>query len=105
MAADHEPAGPGPSTGNLNSRRGQILGHDLRGNANVINALVPLANMFGCVNDLRSISQGRATFDMQFDHYEEVPSACSGEVDAGSPTRTYRLGDDPPFRPAIGMRG
>ncbi len=58
--------------GNLNSRRGQIQGQDVRGNANVINAMVPLANMFGYVNQLRSFSQGRATFTMQFDHYAPV---------------------------------
>ena len=78
----------GSIIGGLNSRRGQIQGQDMRRNANVIHAMVPLANMFGYVNDLRSMSQGRATFDMQFDHYEEVPGP----------------GDDPPFRPAIGIR-
>ena len=64
--------------GDLNSRRGQIQGQDMRGNAVVVNAMVPLANMFGYVNTLRSMSQGRATFTMQFDHYEEVPR---GEAD------------------------
>ena len=59
----------GSVIGDLNSRRGQIQGQDMRGNANVINAMVPLANMFGYVNNLRSMSQGRATFTMQFDHY------------------------------------
>jgi elongation factor G len=68
----------GSVIGDLNSRRGQIQGQDVRGNANVINAMVPLANMFGYVNTLRSMSQGRATFTMQFDHYEEVPR---GEAD------------------------
>ena len=63
----------GSVIGDLNSRRGQIQGQDMRGNANVINAMVPLANMFGYVNNLRSMSQGRATFTMQFDHYEQVP--------------------------------
>ncbi len=59
----------GSVIGDLNSRRGQIQGQDMRGNANVINAMVPLANMFSYVNNLRSMSQGRATFTMQFDHY------------------------------------
>jgi elongation factor G len=54
----------------------------MRGNANVINAMVPLANMFGYVNTLRSMSQGRATFTMQFDHYEQVPSNVAQEVQA-----------------------
>ncbi len=68
--------------GDLNSRRGQIHGQDMRGNANVVNAMVPLANMFGYVNTLRSMSQGRATFTMQFDHYEQVPQAVAAEVQA-----------------------
>jgi elongation factor G len=68
--------------GDLNSRRGQIQGQDMRGNANVVNAMVPLANMFGYVNTLRSMSQGRATFTMQFDHYAEVPKAVAEEVQA-----------------------
>jgi elongation factor G len=68
--------------GDLNSRRGQIQGQDMRGNANVINAMVPLANMFGYVNTLRSMSQGRATFTMQFDHYEQVPPSVAQEVQA-----------------------
>jgi translation elongation factor EF-G len=63
----------GSVIGDLNSRRGQIQGQDMRGNANVINAMVPLANMFGYVNNLRSMSQGRAQFTMQFDHYDPVP--------------------------------
>jgi elongation factor G len=70
----------GSVIGDLNSRRGQILGQDTRGNANVINAMVPLMNMFGYVNTLRSMSQGRATFTMQFDHYAEAPSNVSAEV-------------------------
>jgi elongation factor G len=72
----------GSVIGDLNSRRGQIQGQDMRGNANVINAMVPLANMFGYVNTLRSMSQGRATFTMQFDHYAEVPKAVADEVQA-----------------------
>ena len=72
----------GSVIGDLNSRRGQIQGQDMRGNANVINAMVPLANMFGYVNNLRSMSQGRATFTMQFDHYEQVPQNVAQEVQA-----------------------
>jgi len=78
----------GSVIGDLNLRRGQIQGQDMRGNATVINAIVPLMNMFGYVNDLRSISQRRAAFTMQFDHYAPAPVPE----------------DDPPFRPAIGMR-
>jgi elongation factor G len=70
----------GSVIGDLNSRRGMIQGQDMRGNATVINAMVPLANMFGYVNTLRSFSQGRASFTMQFSHYEEVPKAVSQEV-------------------------
>ena len=72
----------GDVIGDLNSRRGQIQGTDQRGNAQVITAFVPLANMFGYVNTLRSMSQGRATFTMQFDHYEQVPSNVAAEVQA-----------------------
>jgi elongation factor G len=74
----------------LNLQRGQIRGQGRRGNATVINAMVPLMNMFGYANNLRSMSLGRATFTMQFDHYAEAPP------NIGS--------DPPPFRPAIGMR-
>jgi len=72
----------GDCIGDLNSRRGQISGTEQRGNAQVINAMVPLANMFGYVNNLRSMSQGRAQYTMQFDHYEQVPQAVSDEVRA-----------------------
>src|ERR1044072_7404352 len=72
----------GSVIGDLNSRRGQIQGQDMRGNANVVTAMVPLQNMFGYVNNLRSMSQGRATFTMQFDHYEQVPSNVAQEVQA-----------------------
>src|SRR5207244_3891474 len=72
----------GSIIGDLNSRRGHIQGQDRRGNANVINAMVPLANMFSYVNNLRSMSQGRATYTMQFDHYEQVPSAVAAEIQA-----------------------
>ncbi len=76
--------------GDLNYRRGQIQGRGMRGNDNVINAMVPLANMFGYVDTLRWASQGRATFTMQFDHYAPVPVPLPE--------------GDPPFRPAMGMR-
>ncbi|CAN5549135.1 elongation factor G [soil metagenome] len=66
--------------GDLNSRRGQIVGTGSRGNAQIVNAMVPLANMFGYVNNLRSMSQGRASYTMQFDHYEQVPTAVAQEV-------------------------
>ena len=72
----------GSVIGDLTGRRGQVQGQDMRGNAIVINAMVPLANMFGYVNNLRSMSQGRATFTMQFDHYEQVPQAIAAEVQA-----------------------
>jgi elongation factor G len=68
--------------GDLTSRRGQVQGQDSRGNAVVINAFVPLANMFGYINNLRSMSSGRANFSMQFDHYEPVPNAISDEIQA-----------------------
>jgi len=68
--------------GDLTSRRGQVQGQEMRGNAAVINAKVPLANMFGYVNTLRSMSQGRAQFTMQFDHYAKVPQAVAEEVQA-----------------------
>jgi elongation factor G len=70
----------GSVIGDLNSRRGQIQGQDMRGNASVITAFVPLANMFGYVNNLRSMSQGRASYTMQFDHYEQVPSQVAQEI-------------------------
>ncbi|MBK5197612.1 MAG: elongation factor G [Methyloceanibacter sp.] len=68
--------------GDLTSRRGQVRGQESRGNASVISAMVPLANMFGYVNNLRSMSQGRAQFTMQFDHYAQVPKAQADEVQA-----------------------
>ena len=72
----------GDVIGDLNSRRGQISGTELRGPANVVNADVPLANMFGYVNQLRSMTQGRAQFTMQFSHYDRVPTAVAEEVKA-----------------------
>jgi elongation factor G len=70
----------GDVIGDLNSRRGQIQGQDQRGNAQVVIAMVPLANMFGYVNTLRSMTQGRAAFHMEYDHYEAVPQAVADEV-------------------------
>jgi elongation factor G len=70
----------GSVIGDLNSRRGQIRDQEMRGNATVVNAFVPLANMFGYVNNLRSATQGRAQFTMQFDHYEPVPQAVAEDV-------------------------
>jgi elongation factor G len=72
----------GDIIGDLNSRRGQVAGMDSRGNARVVDAMVPLANMFGYVNTLRSMSQGRAQYSMQFDHYDQVPQAVADEVRA-----------------------
>ena len=70
----------GDVIGDLNSRRGQIQGTDTRGNAQVVEAMVPLANMFGYVNELRSFTQGRAQYTMQFSHYDEVPANVAEEV-------------------------
>jgi elongation factor G len=72
----------GDVIGDLNSRRGQIQGTDSRGNAQVVEAMVPLANMFGYVNQIRSFTQGRAQYTMQFSHYEEVPTNVAEEVKA-----------------------
>ncbi len=72
----------GSVMGDLNSRRGQLRGQEPRGNAMVITAMVPLANMFGYVNTLRSMTQGRATYTMHFDHYAQVPHAVAEEVRA-----------------------
>ena len=70
----------GDVIGDLNSRRGMVQGMEARGNANVVNAMVPLANMFGYVNNLRSLSSGRAQYTMVFDHYQEVPNAVAEEI-------------------------
>jgi elongation factor G len=72
----------GDVIGDLSSRRGQVSSMDQRGNARVVNATVPLANMFGYVNTLRSLSQGRAQYSMVFDHYQEVPSHVAEEIRA-----------------------
>jgi elongation factor G len=75
----------GDVMGNLNSRRGRVESLEPSGNAQSIKAMVPLAEMFGYATDLRSMTQGRATFTMQFDHYEEVPQSIAAElVDAQS---------------------
>jgi elongation factor G len=68
--------------GDLNSRRGQVHGTDTRGNAQIVTAMVPLANMFGYINTLRSMTQGRAQYTMQFDHYAQVPQSIADEVKA-----------------------
>ena len=70
----------GDVIGDISSRRGQVSGSETRGPNTVINAKVPLANMFGYVNQLRSFTKGRATYSMQFDHYAEVPQAVAEEV-------------------------
>jgi len=70
----------GDVIGDLNSRRGQISGTEIRGIDQIVNAMVPLANMFGYVNNLRSMSQGRAQYTMTFDHYEQVPQAVADDV-------------------------
>jgi elongation factor G len=72
----------GDVIGDMNSRRGQIQGTDTRGNAQAVEAMVPLANMFGYVNQLRSFTQGRAQYSMQFSHYDEVPANVAEEVKA-----------------------
>jgi elongation factor G len=70
----------GDVIGDLNSRRGRIMGMESRGGAQVINSQVPLSSMFGYSTILRSATQGRATYTMVFDHYEQVPKAISEEI-------------------------
>jgi elongation factor G len=72
----------GSVIGDINSRRGHIRNQEMRGNATVIRAYVPLANMFGYVSQLRSMSQGRASYTMQFAHYADVPRNVADEVKA-----------------------
>jgi len=79
----------GDIIGDLNSRRGNVSSMDQRGNARVITAMVPLANMFGYVNTLRSMSQGRAQYTMHFDHYERVPQAVADEVHVEGEIRAH----------------
>jgi elongation factor G len=70
----------GDLMGNLNSRRGRIEAMNPVGNTQVVKAAVPLSQMFGYATDIRSMSQGRATFHMDFDHYEEVPQSIASEI-------------------------
>ena len=70
----------GDVMGDLNSRRGRVEGMDARGNTQVINSYVPLKEMFGYATNLRSLTQGRATYTMQFSHYEEVPTSIAEEI-------------------------
>jgi elongation factor G len=72
----------GDVVGDLNSRRGKILGMEMKAGFQVVSAQVPLANMFGYATDLRSATQGRATFAMEFLHYEQVPASISEEITA-----------------------
>ena len=93
----------GSVIGDLNSRRGQIQGQDMRGNANVITAMVPLANMFGYVNNLRSMSQGRATYTMQFDHYEKCPRVWRTKFKRSTPDNDFHEGLEEPERETSGQ--
>ena len=70
----------GDVIGHLNSKRGRVEGMSKRGNAQIIKAMVPLAEMFGYATNLRSMTQGRATYSMTFSHYEEVPRAVRDEI-------------------------
>jgi elongation factor G len=70
----------GDVIGDLNSRRGRIMGMEGRSGAQVVSAMVPLAQMFGYATDVRSMTQGRATYTMQFSHYSEVPKSISDEI-------------------------
>jgi len=78
----------GDVMGDLNARRGRVEGLEQRGNAQVVRARAPLATMFGYATDLRSTTQGRATFTMQFDRYEEVPATISSEIVASTTGET-----------------
>ena len=82
----------GDVIGDLSSRRGKVEGMDQRGNSQVIRALVPLADMFGYATDLRSRTQGRATYTMQFDSYQEVPDSIAREIIARAPASSGRRG-------------
>ena len=70
----------GSVMGDVSSRRGRIEGQEDRGNAVMVTSMIPLANMFGYATDLRSFTQGRGNYTMQFDHYEEVPKSISEEI-------------------------
>jgi elongation factor G len=80
----------GEVMGDLNSRRGHIVGMEPRAGAQVIRATVPLAQMFGYATDVRSMTQGRATYSMQFSHYAEVPSAIAEEIIAQQGGRSFK---------------
>jgi elongation factor G len=80
----------GDVLGDINRRRGQVLGSEERGGSQVIRANVPLATMFGYINDLRSMTSGRASNSMQFDHYEEVPKQIAEEIKAKSSAKPVR---------------
>jgi len=83
--------------GDLNSRRGHVTGMDSRATRRSSSAMVPLANMFGYVNTLRSMSQGRAQYSMEFDHYEQVPQAVADEVRAKMPEAKQTPALNPPI--------
>jgi elongation factor G len=80
----------GDVLGDLNRRRGRVTGSEMRGGSQILRAHVPLAEMFGYVNDLRSMTSGRASYTMQFDHYEETPKSIAEEIKAKSSGRTVR---------------
>ena len=70
----------GTVLGDVSSRRGMVTDTSTKGNAQIITALVPLANMFGYINDLRAMTQGRGIYSMEFDHYQEVPKSVQEEI-------------------------
>jgi elongation factor G len=80
----------GDVLGDLNRRRGQVTGSEARGGSQILRAHVPLAEMFGYVNELRSMTSGRASYSMQFDHYEETPKSIAEEIKAKASGRTVR---------------
>ncbi len=80
----------GDVLGDLNRRRGRVTGSEMRGGSQILRAHVPLAEMFGYVNELRSMTSGRASYSMQFDHYEEPPKSIAEEIKAKSSGRTVR---------------
>lgn len=82
----------GSIVGDLNSRRGRIMGSEDRGNSRVVNAMVPLSEMFGYITTLRGMSQGRSSFTMEFDHYEEVPNNITMQIIGSSKTPTATAG-------------
>jgi elongation factor G len=70
----------GDVVGDITGRRGHVMGVDARGNTQIVRALIPLAETFGYATDLRSLSQGRATYSMEFDHYQEVPPPLAEKI-------------------------